>query len=180
MITIPSVELWGPNHARVDGGILPKGQDWSNGVAGYTEWLKEGDSPNAYLLGPNIKYSFHEAYRKIRTGTSRKINPPTGVVISSDLALKMAASPEITEYLKQAVFALAQLRGDAPKRCCKWGLSDILYNFDMFIDDEVIVSDAPDFQWSKSSAIMAPTCVLDGSYPVVYPGSAFYFTRCCR
>jgi hypothetical protein len=61
------------------------------------------------------------------------------LVISPALALLMAQSQEIVDYVKQSPFALAQIKGDAPAQNGKWGLPDQLYGVNIEVEDTVYV-----------------------------------------
>ncbi|MBX6311509.1 MAG: hypothetical protein IRY99_01085 [Isosphaeraceae bacterium] len=112
---------WGSNTAAVDGGLLPSGQNFTNG----TEQT------------PNIKNALLQAAEAVNKSTVGVINPEDLVlVISPNLARKMAISQEIHSYLARNPIALEVLKGSINK---KWGLPDELYGFPLVVEDTVVV-----------------------------------------
>ncbi len=126
---------WGTNTAAVNGSILPSNQNWANGTSNAT-W-----TGTTYVSGPNIKVSFNYAQRVVNKSTFAVVSPKELMnVTSPDLAVQMAQSAEIQDFIKQSEFALAQLRGDAPNQNSQWGLPTVLYATDILVESTVRVS----------------------------------------
>jgi hypothetical protein len=136
---------WGPNAAYVNPsfpgaggtGILAAGQDWTTGSIGYNT---VSGSTNA---GPNIKICLQYGQRIVHLSTIGAVNvmKDLSLVVNPTLAMAMASSTEIQDYLKQSPFALKQLMGDEPPQNAQWGLPDRLYSVEkVIVEDAVRVS----------------------------------------
>lgn len=128
---------WGNNSASVDAGtgpggvgILPSGQNWTNGSVGY--------SGNA---GPNIKTCIQYGIKQVWLSTLGAVSyDKLALIVNPTTAQAMARSTEIQDYIKQSPDALAQVRGDKPSQNGIWGLPDTLYGVKVVVEDAVRVS----------------------------------------
>jgi hypothetical protein len=95
------------------------------------------------IANPVIRKALLNAAETIQIDTLGKVRPgDLCVVCSPDAARQMSSSAEISNYLSNSPFALAQVRGDSPSQNGSWGLPDLLYAFKMVIEDAVRVSSA--------------------------------------
>lgn len=162
--------------------MLETASNWGNNTAtvavltgtGGATWANTSNDPaNANYL--NIKKSLTEAVRRISLATNGVVQwNDLVLVISPGLALRIANTPEIHDYVKSSPFALQQIRGDEPNQNQQWGLPATLYGLKLVVEDAVIttqkrastMADATKtFVKSDSSAIICSRIGgLDGNY----------------
>lgn len=89
---------------------------------------------------PAIRKGLLAAAEQIQIDTLGKVKPKDlCLVLSPDAAIKASSSSEVSDYLKNSPFALAQVRGDAPNQNGEWGLPDTLYSIKIVVEDAVRV-----------------------------------------
>jgi hypothetical protein len=129
---IESSSNWGANVATAD---------TLNAGASYWDTASSNIADSSYNA---IKKSLLEAVRRINLATNALVQPEDLVLlISPGLAIKMANTSEIHDYLARSPVALAQLVGDKPGQNQLWGLPDKLYGIKLLVEDAVIVAQRP-------------------------------------
>lgn len=112
---------WGTNASAVDGGLLPAGQNWSNGTA----------------TQPHIKSSFNQASILINKNTQGVVQPRDMIcVVSPDTARLMGESAEVHEYVRNGQFSMPTLQG-SPQLYDEYGVPKVMYGHPIVIDDTV-------------------------------------------
>lgn len=87
---------------------------------------------------PVIKRALNLGGQLINKQTLGVVKPgDLAAVLSPALATAMASSAEIQDFLKGSPYALAQVRGDVPSQNGQWGLPDLLYNYQIVVEDAV-------------------------------------------
>lgn len=143
---------WGGHYATADA---------LNGGAG--QWdLASGDksSPN-YLA---IKKTLDAALERVHLDTNGAVadyeegdEPPFLLIISPRLALKMAQTSEIHDYLAQSPFALGQVKGRVKGQNARWGLPEELYGVcKIVVENAVRVSERPKADGSNAAITGSP------------------------
>ncbi len=167
---IPSLAIIGKNMSPVMGAMLPNQQGWHNGVPEVEMY------GNLYIKGPNIKYCFQKGMRAIHDAHDLIWPNDLSCIMSPSLAFEIVQnSQELHYYLKQAPFAIAELRGDAPSKNAIYSLPSVLYGCKIHIEDKFEIIDESGFLWDKTTACMLPESVTQGCLR----NSGFYFTQCC-
>ena len=111
----------------------------------------------ALTTNNDIKRSLFHAAEKILDDTLAAIElDDLLLVISSDLAAKLALSQEVTDYIKGAPEALAQVRGELPGENAIYGLPDKLYGFPIVVEKTRKVT-------SRKGATKATSSVMSNS-----------------
>jgi hypothetical protein len=131
---------WGTNTAAVNGQILTTGQTWATGSTGM---VQTNTNPVGTLStqGANILQSLQYGIRTVHQQTIGSVGVDKLVlVINPVTAQAMAASTEVRDYIKQSVYALAQLRGDVYNQNGIWGLPTHIYGVRIIVEDAVRVS----------------------------------------
>lgn len=122
---------------------------------------------------PVIKKTLNNAAKKILQSTVGAVNPRDMIlVISPNLATKMAESEEVHTYLKESVPALEVLRGTISdgdhlyRRNAVWGLPPTLYGYKIVVEDTVVVTSAK----KSSSTVTQYAMPDDTAFLVSRPG----------
>ena len=146
---------FGGNTAAVNGGLLPSGQNWLNGTSG-------GNTPTN-----NIKTSILQAMNSLMKSTGGGIDMEDLILlISPDLAVKMAVSPEITSVPIQSQYAYDALTGTG-KFNAKWGLPDRLASGIRLVVEDTVINTAP---LGSNSPAMGYGLDSHTAYLLVRPG----------
>lgn len=112
-----------------------------------------------------IKRCILGAMQVINLQTNGLVQPADLVmVVSPGLAVKMAETSEIHDYLARSPFAMAQLRGEEPNVNQAWGLPSILYGIRIIVEDAVRVSTRP-------NAVLDTTSTTGGTGTRLYAKS---------
>ena len=170
MTLLETTSNWGSNTA--DATTLNNGAGlWSN--------ASNDPTSGNYLA---IKKSLDEAMRQIDLLTNGRVNytkKRPRLLMNPNAAKTMSQSPEIHDYIKSSPSALAQVRGDVPSQNGVWGLPDILYGFDIVIENaSIVTSNDPDagadvtiasgnrkyIKSDSSAVILSQVGDLDGNY----------------
>ena len=131
---------WGSNTGSA-GTLNGEGVNWVGA---------SNDESSASFLA--IKRTLLAAVRNINLATNGMVDPSDlKLVISPDLALTIAETSEIHTYIEKSVWALAQLRGDAPNQNMYYNLPNSLYGL------ELVVEDAPRTTTRQVSAMTPAT-----------------------
>jgi len=89
---------------------------------------------------PRLKKLLQTIALTINTDTLGKVtHKDLQIIINPVTAAKLSQSQEVHTYLKESPYALAQLRGDVESQNGVWGLPDILYGFNVLVEDTVVV-----------------------------------------
>ena len=112
----------GPNGAGA-AAILASGQNWSNGT----------------VSQPNIKLSLGRALLAINKATLGRLMPQDlTLILTPDMALAMALSPEVQDALKQSQYAMGALTGDEPNVNGFFGLPPRLFGVKVVIEQTIM------------------------------------------
>jgi hypothetical protein len=89
----------------------------------------------------NIRKVFNNVAIQILKQTNSMVRKENlWAIVSPDAARIMSQAHEITDYLKQSPYAMAQVRGDLPNRNVLFGLPEMLYGINLQVEDTVYVS----------------------------------------
>ena len=111
----------------VNGGLLVKGQGWDNGTA----------------TAPNILNTLNYCAALVHRDTLGAVDPDSLIlVVGVDIARKMAASPEVHQYIANSPDAKGRLLGSDKKTMNRkrYGLPDEIYGYPIVIEDTVRVT----------------------------------------
>lgn len=123
---------WGSHAKPVDDGT---------GTGGGALFASGTNLATGTALAPNIMIALNAAAIAINIDTLGTVTPSNlKVILNPNAARIMAQSPEIHAYVQQSQYALAQLRGDSPSQNGKWGLPDVLYGYEIEVEDAVQTS----------------------------------------
>lgn len=168
--------------------LLTTTSNWGNNTAdantlnsGAGSWATATDDPNTASYCA-IKKSLMKAVQNVILATNGMVQwSDLRLIVGPDLAVNMANTPEIQNYVKNTPYALAQLRGDAPNQNGVYGLPSALYGLQIVVEDAVKVTVRPSkpsvitsatgagrqFIWpAKSAAIVSQKGGLQGQYGV--------------
>jgi hypothetical protein len=103
---------------------------WSD-LGGYTGgFWSAGTSTN-----PIVQRTLLQAANQIRKDTMDAVKySDLTLVITPQVALQMASSAEIHDYVARSPFALGQIKGDVAGQNMEWGLPDKLYGMSLVVD----------------------------------------------
>lgn len=137
----------------VNGGLLADGQGWDNGSK----------------TAPNILITLNYCASLIHRDTLGAVDPDSLIlVLGVDIARKMAASPEVHEYIANSPDAKGRLLGSDKKTMNRkrFGLPDEIYGYPIVIEDSVRVT-------SSKGATDALTYIMPSTeaYLVSRPGA---------
>lgn len=89
----------------------------------------------------NIRKVFNAVAIKILQATNSIVRKENlWCIISPDAARIMSQAHEITDYLKQSPYAMAQVKGDLPNRNVLFGLPEMLYGVNLQVEDTSYVN----------------------------------------
>lgn len=109
----------------------------ANNVGG--GYLNAGTAAN-----PIFKNALQTAFRRIHLDTRGAVRPQDlQVVMNPATANAISLSAEITDFVKNNQFGLAQLRGGEPNQNANWGLPDKYSDFNIVVDDTVLNPNEP-------------------------------------
>ncbi len=135
MNLLQNAALWGNNTA--DAGTL-------NGYGAGGTWDKASDDPADTGSYNAIKKSLLAALSFVVLQTNAAVRvDDMRLVISPELAEIMAASAEITNYVKFGPYSKASLEGSDEAFIERWALPPRLYGVKLVIEDAVRVTDRP-------------------------------------
>ena len=153
---------WGANNsANVDGvagingfgaaAMLASGQNWTNGT----------------VNTPNIKLTLLRALKAINLGTLGRLQPrDLTLVITPDLALLLAMSPEVQDALKQSQFAMGALTGENPDVNGLWGMPPMIAGMRIVVEDTVLVTT----EKGAATPVQSYAFPAGSAYLVIRPG----------
>jgi hypothetical protein len=159
---------WPATNVASVGSLAPGGGFWKN--------ASDDPSNPAYNT---IQRSLMAAVRKINLLTNSAVSfADLKLVVSPDLAIDMATSPEIKNYIRESPVALAEVKGDLSNYNLQWGLPVTVYSLPIVVEDASIVTSRPlaagteatadvdrVYCFSKTSAVLASRVGgLDGIY----------------
>jgi hypothetical protein len=104
-----------------------------------TAWSNIGGTGGFWSAGtvtnPIIQRTLLNIGNQIRKDTMDAVSyQDLTLVVTPPVAIGMATSQEIHDYLARSPFALAQVKGDAPSQNGQWGLPDKIYGMDLVVD----------------------------------------------
>lgn len=148
-----------------------------NGNAG--GWLNASDDPNSpnYLA---IFKSLAKAAQTINLLTNGKVKPSQlQVIVSPDLALGMAESPEIVNYCRESPFSKEILERGFDPQYTLWGLPQTYKGFKFTVDDTNYVNVEPNTTTQTGNVGQVPEASLGnpGRQYAYSPSSAVITSR---
>lgn len=165
MTLVENTANWGANTASANA--------LNGGAGNWTTASSDPASPN-YLA---IQKSITQAILNIVRGTSGMVTVDELIgIISPGLALQMANTSEIHDYLAKQVGSLAVLEGKEPRMNEHYLLPEYLYGLKLCVEDAVRVTEQPNasmtpattnrvfIKQDTSAAIVSRPGALDGEY----------------
>lgn len=139
---------WGSNTADVNGTIVSSGQGWDNGTS----------------TNPNFLNSLNYAFNQILLATYGVVTPQDlMLVLSAADAPKVAASPEIRDYMKGSVWTKDVIRGDNSQLNMLgsgevgYGLPPMYNNIPIVVENSVVVTGNPNTNGTVTASFIYPT-----------------------
>lgn len=106
---------------------------------------------------PIFKRALQAMFRRIHLDVRGAVKDTDMVVVMSPATANMISqSAEITDFLKNNQFGLAQVRGGEPNQNATWGLPDRYQNFKLVVDDTVFVPTQPAASGSSTGVGAVP------------------------